>query len=144
MGAAGGAAAGLAACLGARLLSGAEEVLAAVGFARELQRADLVLTGEGAADRTSVEGKIVGKVIEESRRAGVPVLVLTGRRRDGWRLLLKRGARAVEEIAPEVTEEESMREAGKFLARAARRVVERYGQTRRSPSRRQGRDGRRD
>src|SRR5213594_4732727 len=50
-GAAGGLGAGLLAFLDARLVSGAELVLGAVGFAERISGADLVITGEGRIDR---------------------------------------------------------------------------------------------
>lgn len=77
-GAAGGLGAGLAAFLGADLVPGADWVLEAVGFAAALEDADLLVTGEGAYDATSEEGKITGRVAELAREAGVPVLLVCG------------------------------------------------------------------
>ncbi|HEV7687208.1 MAG TPA: glycerate kinase [Acidimicrobiia bacterium] len=62
-GAAGGLAGGLAA-LGARLEPGFDVVARAAGFEAALEGADLVLTGEGRFDRTSLEGKVTGSVLE--------------------------------------------------------------------------------
>jgi glycerate kinase len=62
-GAAGGLAGGLAA-IGARLEPGFDVVARAAGLDRALERADLVVTGEGRLDRTSFEGKVVGGVLE--------------------------------------------------------------------------------
>lgn len=78
-GAAGGLGAGLAAFLGALIAPGAEWVLEAAGFEEALAEADLVVTGEGAFDATSREGKIAGRVLGRAREAGVPVLLLCGR-----------------------------------------------------------------
>ena len=61
-GAAGGLAGGLAA-LGARLEPGFEVVARAAGFEAALDGVDLVLTGEGRFDRTSLEGKVTGEVL---------------------------------------------------------------------------------
>jgi glycerate kinase len=71
-GAAGGLAAGLAAC-GARLASGADFVLRTVGFPP--RRCDFVVTGEGRVDRTSLGGKVVGAVL---RAAPCPVALVCG------------------------------------------------------------------
>ena len=76
-GAAGGLAGGLWAH-GAELVSGAAYLLDAVGFEARLQRADLVLTGEGRLDRSSLSGKAVAEVAERSLRAGVPVDAVVG------------------------------------------------------------------
>lgn len=77
-GAAGGLGAGLAAFLGAELVPGADWVLGAVGFGTALEDADLLVTGEGAYDATSEEGKITGRVVELARGAGVRVLLVCG------------------------------------------------------------------
>jgi glycerate kinase len=71
-GAAGGLAGGLAA-LGARLDDGFEVVAAAAGFENALEGVDLVLTGEGRFDRTSLDGKVTGSVLEWARSEGVPL-----------------------------------------------------------------------
>ena len=68
-GAAGGLGAAIAA-LGGKLSSGAGVVLERIGFQGLIAGADLVVTGEGAIDRSSFEGKAVGEVVricEESR-----------------------------------------------------------------------------
>ena len=74
-GAAGGLGAGLVAFLGARIRPGIEIVMEAVGFESRLGAADLVLTGEGRLDGTSLSGKVVGAVLAAARdlrkRAGV-------------------------------------------------------------------------
>ncbi len=64
-GAAGGLAGGLAA-LGARLEPGLDVVGDIVGLDDALERADLVITGEGKLDATSLVGKVVGGVLERA------------------------------------------------------------------------------
>jgi len=76
-GAAGGLAGGLAA-LGATLVPGFELVAEAVGLADEIERAELVVTGEGFLDEQSFRGKVVGGVAELSAQAHVPVLAVVG------------------------------------------------------------------
>ncbi|HEX9887959.1 MAG TPA: glycerate kinase [Nitriliruptorales bacterium] len=78
-GAAGGLGYGLAAVLGASIVDGAAAVLDAVGFQHHLGGADLVVTGEGGLDRTSLDGKVVGRVVDEARRARVAVAAVAGR-----------------------------------------------------------------
>jgi len=76
-GAAGGLAGGLAA-IGARLLPGFDLVADRVGLDERLAAADLVVTGEGRVDATSVTGKVVGRVLERAQEAGVEALVVAG------------------------------------------------------------------
>ena len=76
--AAGGFAAGFAALFGTEIRSGIGEVLQAIGFDREIETADAVITGEGRFDRQSVCGKAIGGVIAAADRFGVPVFVLAG------------------------------------------------------------------
>ncbi|HEY2311461.1 MAG TPA: glycerate kinase [Gaiellaceae bacterium] len=76
-GAAGGLAGGLAA-IGASLVPGFDLVARRVGFAERLAEVDLVVTGEGLLDATSFTGKVVGRVLERARTAGVDALVVAG------------------------------------------------------------------
>jgi glycerate kinase len=80
-GAAGGLGAGLAHFARAELVGGAEWVLERVGFDAALAGADLVLTGEGAFDATSVAGKAVGEVVRRAQatRRQVAVVAATAR-----------------------------------------------------------------
>jgi len=78
-GAAGGLGGALVAFLGARLTRGSAWVGRLAGLARSLDRADLVLTGEGRFDRGSLAGKGTGRVIGEARRRGLPVAVVCAR-----------------------------------------------------------------
>jgi glycerate kinase len=77
-GAAGGIGAALAA-LGARLVSGADFVVEVVGLAERIRGADLVVTGEGTVDRTSIEGKATGVVVRLCTEAAVRCAVFGGR-----------------------------------------------------------------
>jgi glycerate 2-kinase len=78
-GAAGGLGAGLAFFAKAVLTPGADWVLARVGFDAALARVDLVITGEGAFDRTSFAGKASGEVLRRAQAAKTRVAVVAGR-----------------------------------------------------------------
>jgi glycerate 2-kinase len=78
-GAAGGCGYGLAAAWGARLLPGAAQVAEIAGLPAALVGADLVITGEGQYDATSLGGKVVGAVLAAAATAGVRVAVVAGR-----------------------------------------------------------------
>ena len=77
-GAAGGAGAALRICLGAKMESGAMLVMRYAGFFEMLKKAGLVITGEGRTDSQTAESKLCSVVARESRRAGVPVALLSG------------------------------------------------------------------
>jgi glycerate kinase len=76
-GAAGGLAGGLAAA-GARLLPGFDLVASRLGLDERLAEADLVVTGEGLVDATSLTGKGLGRVRARAEAAHVGALVLAG------------------------------------------------------------------
>ena len=75
-GAAGGLAGGLAA-LGAEIVSGFDLVADLVGLDQELERATLVMTGEGHLDQQSFAGKVVGGVVGRVR-GRLPVICIVG------------------------------------------------------------------
>ena len=77
-GAAGGLGAALAA-LGAELVPGAPTVVDLLGFDERLSGCDLVVTGEGEVDATTVEGKAPGEVASRCAAAGVRCVVFGGR-----------------------------------------------------------------
>ena len=77
-GAAGGLGAGLRAFCGAQPKSGAELILDAIGFRRQIAGADLVVTGEGRTDSQTAEGKLCCAVAEAAHRENIPVMLLSG------------------------------------------------------------------
>jgi glycerate kinase len=81
-GAGGGLGAGLAA-LGAELVPGAELVLDLIEFDERARGADLVVTGEGTVDATTLEGKAPGTVLARCRALGVRCELFGGIVRDG-------------------------------------------------------------
>ena len=78
-GAAGGLGAGLVFFARAELLPGAAWVLDRVGFDAALAKADLVITGEGMFDRTSLLGKVTGEVLRRAQVARKRSAVVAGR-----------------------------------------------------------------
>lgn len=81
-GAAGGLAGGLAA-LGAHVRPGFEVVADELDLELRVSKADLVLTGEGRFDRSSLDGKAPVGMVRLCRRAGVPVALVVGAHADG-------------------------------------------------------------
>lgn len=77
-GAAGGMGGGLLAFLGAVLRPGIELLLDALHFSEKIRHADLILTGEGKADRQTLMGKVPAGVLAEAMRQEIPVVLLAG------------------------------------------------------------------
>ena len=77
-GAAGGTGYGLAAAWGAIVTPGAAELSRLAGLGRALAAADLVITGEGRFDPTSLTGKTTGTVLAAAAAAGVPAALVAG------------------------------------------------------------------
>ncbi len=76
-----GAAGGLGAALlwlGGRREPGAALVADVIGLEAAMQDADLVVTGEGAYDITSLRGKVVSAVAAAAARAALPCVVVAG------------------------------------------------------------------
>lgn len=100
-GAGGGLGYGLMLLTGTRA-SGVQTVMDAVGLQARAQRSDVLLTGEGMFDGTSLQGKVPKGVAWTAQRAGRPCVVLAGRVRIGRREFSAAGvdaAYAVEESA---------------------------------------------
>ena len=125
-GAAGGCGAGAVMFLNACLRGGADVILDAAGFDRLAENADLVITGEGKFDMTSLGGKAAGAVAGRCRRYGIPCVVLAGAADPiGYGVLKAAGVTAVfstqraavafEDVAPRA--ERDMYEAALNLAR---------------------------
>ena len=77
-GAAGGLGGALAAFLNAELRPGISLLLEANGFQDKIKGADLIITGEGRADRQTTMGKVPAGVLNKSRQAGIPVVLIAG------------------------------------------------------------------
>jgi glycerate 2-kinase len=77
-GAAGGIAFGLMAATGARLLPGFDFVSAWLDLDRRIAAADVVVTGEGRFDETSLAGKGPGAIAARAMQQGKPVHVFAG------------------------------------------------------------------
>jgi glycerate 2-kinase len=120
-GAAGGLGYGLRCFLNARLESGFELFARFAKLEERIVRADLVITGEGAIDRSTLMGKGVGEIALLCRRHGVPCVGLAGKlvldsqqKDDPQHFTMARG------IAPQMASEEmSMSQPELWLPRLA-------------------------
>ena len=77
-GAAGGMGAGCVALLGGTMQSGIDAVLDVTGFDRQLEGADLVITGEGRIDSQSADGKVISGVARRTKAKGMPLIAIAG------------------------------------------------------------------
>lgn len=128
-GAAGGAAAGMFALLGARIVEGGAWIADRVRLGRRIRASAVVITGEGELDRTSFEGKATGFAIDMARRHRRPCFAVSGRVTLNPREQRRRGLTGVIAIGRKgETPEESrrhvrdrLRAAGAALAEVIRR-----------------------
>ena len=77
-GAAGGMGGGAMAYLGAELVSGTKVVFAMTDIEEKVKESDRVVTGEGTLDRTSLVGKIPGRVANLARKYNKPCYGVCG------------------------------------------------------------------
>jgi len=123
-GAAGGLGFGLLA-LGAERVSGSELVISAVGLAERIESADLVVTGEGHFDETSLRGKVPAAVARLAQAAGVPCVVVAGQSSLGARVAAASGVDEVWSVAGELGSVDAALAAGADGVRAVGRAVAR-------------------
>ncbi|MFO1487295.1 MAG: glycerate kinase [Verrucomicrobiota bacterium] len=85
-GAAGGLGFGLGQFLGGKLRPGFELFARQARLDARLRAADLVITGEGCLDASTLMGKGVGEIARRCRRLGIPCVGLAGKMADDRRL----------------------------------------------------------
>lgn len=98
-GAAGGLGFALIAYCKAKFAAGIDIVLNVSGFEKELQDADLVITGEGRIDGQSVQGKVLFGIGTRAKEQNVPVIAIGGAVRSDSEALLDHGITAMFSIA---------------------------------------------
>lgn len=122
-GAAGGIGYG-ALLLGARFRPGIEVMLDVLGFAPALDRADLVITGEGSLDEQTLHGKAPAGVAAAARAADKDVVAVCGRLALPPQILGRAGFRRaypLTDAEPDVAK--CIAEAGPILERVAERIA---------------------
>ncbi|MBZ6196355.1 glycerate kinase [Streptomyces olivaceus] len=122
-GAAGGIGFG-AMLLGARFRPGIEVMLDVLGFAPALERADLVITGEGSLDEQTLHGKAPAGVAAAARAAGKEVVAVCGRLALPAEALGRAGIRRaypLTDVEPDVAK--CIADAGPILERVAEAVA---------------------
>lgn len=122
-GAAGGLGGGLVGFLGARLRSGVEMVMEAVGLEKQLRGCDLVVTGEGRMDGQTARGKTPAGVARMAKRLGIPVIAICGCLGDGVEAVRRVGIDAYVATLSRPTAEADLARVGpRRLTEAAEQV----------------------
>lgn len=119
-GAAGGVGFGALVGLGASFRPGVQVLLDMLGFAEALERADLVITGEGSLDEQTLHGKAPAGVAAAARARDVDVVAVCGRLTLSGPALGAAGIRrayALTDLEPDPAR--CMAEAGPLLERLA-------------------------
>ena len=123
-GAAGGLGFGMMAFFGATLRPGFDIVAGAVGLRERIAGADLVVTGEGRLDASSLGGKTAVGVARLCRELGVPCVALVGAVGPGVERAADEGLSAHFVICDRpMTLEQAVAEAPELLERAAVNVA---------------------
>ena len=86
-GAAGGLGYAFLQYMNAECRSGIDLLLDTIHFDDMLQDADLVITGEGSADRQTLMGKLPFGILQRARKHDVPVMLIAGRIADEQQLM---------------------------------------------------------
>jgi len=124
-GAAGGLGFGLRCFLGARLRPGFELFARFAELPKRLRSIHLVITGEGAIDRSTLMGKGVGEIARTCRHAAIPCIGLAGMLRN--RIAVQRRFEEVHALAPDLTSPEQAKAQPAFwLTQLAQTVAAHY------------------
>jgi glycerate kinase len=126
-GAAGGLAAGAAAFMNAKLVSGIDVVMSMSNLYEELKKSDWVITGEGSFDSQSLKGKVVSGIIKASRKTKTRVAVLAGRVKLSHKEYRKAGVTAAIDCSGEnLPLDYAIRNARRLLFDAAEKFAIQY------------------
>ena len=117
-GAAGGTGYALKAALGAQFVPGWRFFASALGLEQEIASADLVITGEGRFDRSSLSGKLPSGIAEMCRQYGKPLWVVTGQNKITEAEYLRLGISKVFELSSlALPEEHPLQDAPAIIRR---------------------------
>ena len=123
-GAAGGASVALMLFAGATIQPGIQVVLDVAEIDKELEDADLVVTGEGRIDGQSVFGKVPVGVAGRAQKFNVPVLAIVGSIGDGAEAVYDHGVDSIINTQNKpMSLQEAMENAGALLENAAERAA---------------------
>ena len=123
-GAAGGLGAGLMAFCGGQVQSGIDIVCEVLDFDARLEGADLVITGEGKLDASTVYNKAPVGVARRAEARGIPVVALAGSLGRGYEAVYEHGISAALSIVDRpMSMRVSVARTSELLAAAAERAI---------------------
>ncbi|MBQ8141147.1 MAG: glycerate kinase [Clostridia bacterium] len=126
-GAGGGISAPLLAFADARVRSGIDTVLDAVGFLGELSDTDAVITGEGRLDLQSLCGKAISGVAKRAAEKNIPLYCFVGCVGDNAEEIKKMGISEIYEVRSLAdSAEDSIKNADRYLEIMAENFAVRY------------------
>lgn len=126
-GAAGGLGAGLMAFLGAKFCLGIKLVTELARLEEKIQRADLVVTGEGSTDYQTLFGKVPQGIADIAKKYSKPVICISGSLGKGYEQLYNEGIDAFFSIVNRpMSLEEAMNNAEVLLEQTAKNVIKVY------------------
>lgn len=123
-GAAGGLGCALMVFLKGEMRSGIETVLDLTRFDEHIKDADLIITGEGRTDWQSCHGKVLQGVGERAKKAGIPVIALSGSLGTGAESVFDHGIESVMTcVDSPMTLDEAISRTEELYLSAARRML---------------------
>ena len=123
-GAAGGFGAGAVAFLNAELVPGIDTIMEWLDFAKHVDDADWIITGEGCLDDTSFQGKVLSGVSKIAREKKVKLAAIAGRVKASSASLIVAGVDVVEAAAPStIPDVEALANSVQLLKEATNRIV---------------------
>jgi glycerate kinase len=125
-GAAGGLGYGLL-LLGGTRVAGIETVLEIVQLDDEIQKSDLVITGEGCLDDQSLHGKVIAGVASHSAALGKPCVALAGEVRLGKRECATAGIDSAYSMSEFAGRDRSLSQPAEVLAEVSARMSQTWG-----------------
>lgn len=114
-GAAGGIASSLLFLAHTKLVSGFDLLAEEYNLKTEIQQADLIITGEGKLDNTSLGGKLVGKVIQLAKAENKKVLIVCGKNETDFTPVIE---------LVKVDEERAFKDTAKLVEECVREYLE--------------------
>ena len=123
-GAAGGLGGGLLSFTNATLKSGIDSILDITDFNKELESTNLIITGEGAIDGQTKQGKVPVGIAKRAKEKNIPVIAIVGDIRDGAEAVYDMG---ITSIMPALKRamplEEAIRNSHVLIEDAAERAM---------------------
>lgn len=123
-GAAGGMGGGLLLLPKVQLKAGVQIIIEATQLAKQMENADLVITGEGRMDAQSIAGKTPIGVAQTAKRFNLPVVAIVGCLREDYDVVYQHGIDAVFPIIRRLgTLEETLRQGRENLESGAENIA---------------------